>query len=148
MGQVSSNSVTRAGRSKRLCKRRSPEEKLRIVAETLEPGASVSVIARRHDVNANQLFTWRKQYRDGKLGGGSSLVPVGIVGDGGIVSAVSDLVPGKPARPCARSHSDSAVVRQPKMIEVELRSGTRIRIDADVRASALHQVLKLIRGLA
>jgi transposase-like protein len=28
----------------------------RIVAETLEPGASVSIVARRHDVNANQAF--------------------------------------------------------------------------------------------
>jgi hypothetical protein len=42
----------------------------------------------------------------------------------------------------------AAAAKQPKMIEVELRSGTRIRIDADVRASALNQVLKLIRSLA
>jgi transposase len=38
----------------------SDEEKRRIVAETLEPGASVSIVARRHDINANQLFTWRR----------------------------------------------------------------------------------------
>ena len=35
--------------------------KRRIVAETLEPGASVSIVARRHDVNANQLFKWRRE---------------------------------------------------------------------------------------
>jgi transposase len=35
--------------------------KRRIVAETREPGASVSVVARRHDVNANQLFKWRRK---------------------------------------------------------------------------------------
>jgi hypothetical protein len=34
------------------------------------------------------------------------------------------------------------------MIEVELRSGSRIRIDAGVRGVALQQMLKLIRGLA
>jgi len=34
-------------------------EKQRLVAETLAPGASVSRVARRHDVNANLLFTWR-----------------------------------------------------------------------------------------
>ena len=44
------------GRRRRLW---SEEEKRRIVAETLQPGASVSVVARRHDVNANMLFTWR-----------------------------------------------------------------------------------------
>jgi hypothetical protein len=30
-----------------------------------EPGASVSLVARRHDVNANLLFTWRRQARGG-----------------------------------------------------------------------------------
>ena len=37
--------------------------------ESFEAGASVSVVARRHDVNANQVFAWRKLYRDGLLGG-------------------------------------------------------------------------------
>ena len=37
--------------------------KRQIVAETLEPGASVSIVARRHDVNANQLFKWRRRPR-------------------------------------------------------------------------------------
>lgn len=45
------------------------EEKVRIVRETLEPGASVSIVARRHDVNANLLFNWRRKYREGSLGG-------------------------------------------------------------------------------
>lgn len=43
------------------------EQKVRIVEETLAPGASVSVIARKHDVNANILFTWRRQYKSGEL---------------------------------------------------------------------------------
>src|SRR5690242_3936675 len=43
------------------------EEKQRIVAETDEAGASVSVIARRHDLNANQLFTWRRELREARL---------------------------------------------------------------------------------
>ncbi len=43
------------------------EEKRQIVEETLKPGGSVSVVARAHDVNANQVFQWRKQYREGRL---------------------------------------------------------------------------------
>src|SRR5687767_10117100 len=43
------------------------EQKVRIVEETFAPGASVSVIARKHDVNANILFTWRRQYKRGQL---------------------------------------------------------------------------------
>ncbi|MCP3708862.1 transposase, partial [Paraburkholderia sp. CNPSo 3274] len=40
-------------------RRRSVEEKLAIVRETFEPGATVSGVARRHQVNANQVFAWR-----------------------------------------------------------------------------------------
>src|ERR1700719_3067437 len=46
---------------------RSKQERRRIVAETLQPGASVAVIARQHGVNANQVFHWRKLYREGRL---------------------------------------------------------------------------------
>jgi transposase len=35
------------------------------VIENLKPGASVSCIARQHDINANQIFAWRKAYREG-----------------------------------------------------------------------------------
>ena len=38
------------------------DEKRRIVDESLEDGASLAEIARRHDLNANQLFTWRRQF--------------------------------------------------------------------------------------
>src|SRR5271154_5119725 len=43
----------------------SEDDKRRIVAETTEPGASVSVVARRHDVNANMVFTWRREFGAG-----------------------------------------------------------------------------------
>ncbi len=46
-------------------KKRWPETlKREIVAATLLPGASVSAIARQYDVNANQVFSWRRQYRE------------------------------------------------------------------------------------
>jgi transposase len=42
-------------------------EKIKMVHETNEPGATVSLVARRHNVSANQLFNWRKLYLDGSL---------------------------------------------------------------------------------
>src|SRR5215468_3513384 len=60
---------------------RSKEERRQIVEETLEPGASVAVIARQHGVNANQVFYWRKLYREGRLDAApaaAQLVPVRI----------------------------------------------------------------------
>lgn len=46
---------------------RTPDEKRRIVEETLKPGASVAAVARLHRINANQVFQWRRQYRPGDL---------------------------------------------------------------------------------
>jgi transposase len=44
-------------------RRWSPEEKGRIVAETLEPGAQVSEVARRWQVCPQQVFGWRREAR-------------------------------------------------------------------------------------
>ena len=44
---------------------RTKAERRQIVEETLKPGASVSRVARAHDVNTNQVFGWRLQYRQG-----------------------------------------------------------------------------------
>src|ERR1700712_1783416 len=43
------------------------EEKLRIVAETHEPGATVGTVAARHDIYPSLLRTWRRHVRDGHL---------------------------------------------------------------------------------
>lgn len=48
-------------------RRRTPQEKITIVQQTFEPGMTVSHVARLHDVNANQLFKWRKQFQEGSL---------------------------------------------------------------------------------
>lgn len=46
---------------------RSKRERREIAEESLRPGASVAVIARRHGINANQVFNWRKLLREGRL---------------------------------------------------------------------------------
>ena len=53
-------------------------QKMRIVEETFEPGATVSEVARRHEVAPNQLFTWRRLAAQGALtaaGAGEEVVP-------------------------------------------------------------------------
>ena len=46
---------------------RSLAEKQQIVAETLQPGASVADVARRHGANANLVFVWRRLHEQGLL---------------------------------------------------------------------------------
>jgi transposase len=106
-------------------RRRWPEAlKRRIVAETRVAGASVSVVARRYDVNANQLFKWRRQYEATAPAGEGSLLPVAL----------------RPAY--AGAHCDGT---QGGTIELELPSGTRVRIVGAVDGAALRQVLEHLR---
>ena len=97
-----------------------------MVEETLRPGASVAVIARRHGVNANQVFHWRKLYREGRLDVASSaaqLVPVRVA------EVVSEDRP--PRKLCAG------------VIVVEV-GRARIRVEGSVDAEALRLILERV----
>ena len=98
--------------------------KREIVAASLEPGSSVSLVARRYDVNANQVFAWRKRYRSGPTEPtGLQLMPVTVT----------------PDRPIA-----SAPARANEQIEIEQVGGYRVRIGNGVKASALRLVLDVL----
>jgi transposase len=106
----------------------SVEEKRGIVAETYAAGSSVSLVARRHDVNANMLFTWRRAMRAAAADDSESavkLVPATITG-------------GRPA--AALPTSLEAVGR----MEIMLASGDRVIVGADVDAAALMRVVKAL----
>lgn len=45
-------------------RRWTPEARARIIAESLEPGANVSAVARRHGMFPQQLYTWRRGLRE------------------------------------------------------------------------------------
>ena len=94
-------------------RRRSEEERRRIVAESFEPGASVSVVARRHDVNTNLLFTRRRRYGTGvrELGGPATLVP----------AILSNNAP-----PQASAPAQVAAVPMAGRMEIELPGGCRL----------------------
>jgi transposase-like protein len=51
-----------------------------MVAESMKPGASVAMVAQRYGVNANLLFTWRRQEAAAANGGAEpmKLVPVTV----------------------------------------------------------------------
>lgn len=76
----------------RLRRRWTIGEKRRIAQETFLPGASVAKIAQSYALNANQLFLWRRLYREGRLGNAAAnrLLPVAIADErmGGAVKVV------------------------------------------------------------
>ena len=112
-------------------RRWSEARKRRIVAESYQPGVSVSVVARRHDVNANQVFGWRRQYRElARVVGG--FVPVVVSSTEGAEPA--KLLPGSTDVEPSRSG----------WIEIALADGSRVTVDRDVDATALSRVLGVL----
>ncbi len=110
-------------------RRRSKQERRRIVEESFESGVSVARLARAHQVNANQIFHWRKLYREGLLADdaekpAAEWLPVRL----------SDVAPEEP-REVASGQACGA-------IEIELPRG-RVRIEG-AEASTLRQVLELL----
>jgi transposase len=114
-----------------LAKRRNwPEAfKRQVVAETLEPGSSVSLVARRHDVNANQLFKWRREILPKEppaAAEDSTMLPVEIVPE--------------PERRQPRRRVERA-----GFIEIEFGCGARVCIRGEVAPRTLRQVIELLR---
>lgn len=112
-------------------RRWSREEKERLVAASLEPGVSVSEVARSAGIHVSQLFRWRKELCDRVDTGSSQLVPVEIV-PAAAPPAVE--APAPSASPGRRR-------RKSGIIEIELGGGRRVRVDRDVDAEALRRVL-------
>lgn len=112
-------------------------EKRRIVEQTFEPDASVAKVARAHGVNANQVFAWRRQYRQGLLGEGQeavNLLPVHVTG-----TRLS-----KAHRACRRQAAHG-IAEAAGAIYVELPKG-HLRVTGRVDAEALRAVLEQLLG--
>ena len=115
--------ITGTGRRRRW----DAETKGRLVAESFEPGCSVSEVARRHDISPSLLFLWRRQAAEAtknaesNVRGGPAFVPMVVAGD----------APAAPAEAC--------------VVEVEL-GDVRIRIKGPVDRSVLREVFLAARA--
>jgi transposase len=96
------------------------QEKLQIVLETLSD-ESVAVVARRHGINANQVFAWRRQYQRGELkahgGRGSEAVILPV--------QVAQLPSAHAPRSAIEAGQSSPGMPR---IEIELAEGPRVKI--------------------
>jgi transposase len=116
--------ITGTGRRRRW----DAETKGRLVAESVEPGRSVSEVARRHDISPSLLFLWRRQAAEAtknaesNVRGGPTFVPMVVGGDA-------------PAAP---------VANEACVIEIEL-GDVRIRIKGPVERSVLREVFLAAR---
>ena len=123
--QVSTTSLVDTEQQPSATRRRQYSEALKrqMVAETQVPGSSVSIVARRHDVNSNQLFRWRRQLLPKAAVESGAMVPVAIAANG-----------DRPRRP-----------DRDGVIEIVFGCGARVRLRGEVSSEALQQVIELLR---
>ena len=98
-------------------RRWSASEKQQLVAASLEPGASVSALAREAGIHASQLYGWRRQLRAGSP---MSFAPVRLAADAGVLG--------------------------PGTIEIEFASGARMRIAGTVDPAMLRAAVAALSG--
>jgi transposase-like protein len=121
-------------RGVRTRKRRSIQEKLQIVQETLSD-VSVAVVARRYGINANQLFAWRRQYQRGELKAGPAAR-----------AAEAVILPVRVAQ-LPRGHTPSSAIETGRLtsgaprVEIELADGPRVKI-WDISCETLRALIR------
>jgi transposase len=112
-------------------RRWSRDDKMRIIEETLAPGAVVTEIARRHGLATSLVFTWRRRARLATVASaGPRLVPVQVAAAESVQSIQA------PAAIPARKRRG--------VIEIELGDGKRVSVDENVDADALGRVLDVL----
>ena len=101
------------------------DDKRRIVQESLEEGASIAEVARRHEVNANLLFTWRRKMgvEPSEQNAAMPILPVTIAPEPSLEERCPDAA---------------------GQMEVVLLEGDRIIVWADVETAALTRVLRAL----
>jgi transposase len=114
------------------------EEKLRIVAETEQPGIGIAEIARRYEISRGLLWNWRSQVRRGVLRPEPPPVflPVQTIGE--------------PANGNGAGHVEPASSRGTEQvpdgkIEIMLADGTSLRVGHDVGVVTLRRVMSVLR---
>lgn len=111
--------------------------KRRLVRMSLAPGASAAKIALKHQLNANLLFKWRRQYLREISGTPSApvrLLPV-------TVREYADALPVE----TARGGRAPGRARGSGTIDIDLRAG-RIRVKGTVDIELLRTVVQMVRG--
>ena len=113
-------------------RRWSVEQKLAMVAEMMEPGATASLVARRHGIGTGLLYTWRRQAIKGDLSPVPTFVPVQIA--------------DKEPRSDEAKPRTGAVDRREGLMVIELPGDRRIHVDRHVDGAALSRVIGALCG--
>ena len=122
---------------------RTLEEKLAIIEEASRPNASVAQVARKHGINANQVFGWMRLHRSGLLesqrhGKSAPLLPVKIT-----TPTLTPTERSAPPTQSKRSRRASGIGNPTAdtMLELMLPDGLRVRLYGEAQRVVLERIL-------
>jgi transposase len=124
-------------------RRWSVADKLRIVAEADEPGATVAEVARRHEISRSILWAWRKQARAGVLATPDLLGFLPVVVDA--ASSVDAPITAANAPSSVSVPVDAPPPPDQRTITITLANGTRLEISAALSLPALSCIIGALR---
>ena len=128
------------GRERR--RRWTADQKREIAAESLQPGVSPVMVARRHGISSGLLYTWRQRLLCGALGAVADTKPRFVRVD--VVAGPPQLEAATPAAPQLAPPATplvSPAAGPDGRIEIMLSGGAKVRVDAQVNEVALRRVL-------
>ena len=128
------------GRERR--RRWTADQKREIAAESLQPGVSPVMVARRHGISSGLLYTWRQRLLCGALGAVADTKPRFVRVD--VVAGPPQLEVATPAAPELAPPATplvSPTAGPDGRIEIMLSGGAKVRVDAQVNEAALRRVL-------
>jgi transposase len=99
------------------------EQKVQILSEVGVDGATVSEVARRHDITRQHIYQWRRDLRQRRTG----------------VDEVPHFLP-------VELHGGDARASDDRQLEIGLRNGRTIRIMGDLPDSLLVRVIRVAEG--
>ncbi|PAX06311.1 IS66-like element accessory protein TnpA [Sphingomonas lenta] len=140
------------------------EQRAEVLAEAARPGAVVAQVARRYGIAESLIYDWRKRRRCAEPTAGEPLriVPYGMVAE--LPSTIIETSSAKsahilepeppsrapaPHRPGSEAAGDRPDAARPEPerggIQVDLPSGVRLTVDAQVSEKALARVFRALR---
>jgi len=137
--------ITRGERRRRW----TSEQKRDIAAESLQPGTSPVMVGRKYGISNGLLYTWRQQLLRGALAAVAATQPrfvrVDVVPESSSPAAAASALPEvRPARPIEPAPAQPSAAPAGR-IEIVLRRGATVRVDAQVDEAALRRVLAALK---
>jgi len=116
------------------------EEKRHFLELANRPGSSVSDVAQRYDLAISLLFRWRKELGDGPVPF-AGFTPVSVLGEGPEATPAMDDAAGLVLSAPARERAGGSM-------EIALKDGKRVRVEAGADPEAVRRLVTLLEGAA